>query len=492
MGLSVRGESKLLARHSIVYGLGNMLSKVVGFLMLPIYTRFLSPKDYGTLELLTLTSEVIAIIISGRISSGIARFYFQYDDDGDRAAVITTSIIGVAVLSGVGIIVACYFRNRISSLVLHDSSLGYFFLIAFVGLWISLVSEIGFLYLRIIKSSGRFIGWSLAKLVLALSMNIYFVVVVKSGVIGILYSRVIAGSFIIVTLVLPLLYRMDIRISKAKLLELLRFSIPLVPASLANMVVLVSDRFFLGSIVSLGEVGIYSLANRFAVIPGYFISAPFMQIWTVRRLEVYKEPNSEEVMGTVFTYFCLLMVAVGLSVAIFAKDAIQIMAAKEFWNAWRLVPILVIAQVVLSFFQHFNMGILISKKTKYFLIIDSVNACIALFLYYMLIPRYGALGTAIGSLVAYTFRVLLVYIITIRFYRIHVEIVRILKIFTTGALVYLGCMWISSPSIWGMVGPKLLILSCFPLLLLTLGFFNQAELGFIKNIVKKRLCNDNR
>ena len=486
MRLSVKSESKLLARHSLVYGLGNLLSKVTGFLMIPIYTRFLSPSDYGTLELLTLTSEVIAIIISGRISSGIARFYFEYEDDRDRADVISTSILAVAGISGIGILLASAFRNSISNLVLGDPSLGYFFLVAFAGLWFSLVSEIGFIYLRIIKASGRFIAWSLAKLVVSLSLNIYFLMGLKIGVIGILYSRVISCGFILIVIVLPLLRSIGLRFSSARFSELMRFALPLVPSSLANMVVLVSDRFFIRSLVSLAETGIYSLATRFAVIPGYFISAPFMQIWSVRRMEVYKEANAEEVMGRVFTYFCLLMVAVGLTVAVFAKDAIQLMANPDFWSAWELVPILVLAQIVLSFFQHFNVGILISKKTKYFLYIDSVNAVVSLFLYYLLISRYGVRGAAIASLVAYAFRVALVYAVTTRFYQIHVEIVRIGKIFTAAALIYLACAWISpSSNLWSAVGLKLILLCAFPLLLFALRFFGSDEIRVIRTAFLK-------
>lgn len=485
MAISVKGESKLLARHSLVYGLGNLLSKVTGFLMIPVYTRFLSPSDYGTLELLTLTSEVISIIITGRISSGIARFYFQYEGEREREEVISTSIVTVAVASGIGLILAAAFRDKLSQVVLGDPAFGYFFLVSFLGLWVSLVSEVGFLYLRIIKASEKYVVWSTTKLVLSLSLNIYFIVGLHIGVIGILYSQVAASGLILVGVVLPLLARIGVRFSSSILAEMAKFTLPLVPSSLANMIVLVADRFLLRSLVSLSETGIYSLANRFAAIPGYFISAPFMQIWTVRRMEVYKEQNAEEVMGRVFTYFCALMAAVGLGVAVLARDAIQIMANQEFWSAWKVVPILVLAQVVLSFFQHLNIGILIAKKTKYFLYIDSLNAVFSLGLYYYLIPKYGVYGAAIGSLVSYALRVVLVYIATIHFYRIHLEFNRISKLAISVFLLYFASSIVTTQLVWLSLLLKGLLVFAFPVLLWFLGFFRKSEIGLLRNALLK-------
>ena len=86
----------------MIYGVGVILSRAVGFLMLPVYTRFLSPGDYGVLTLLQMTTDVTAILLSAGTTAGVLRFYFKATTDRGRHAVIDTALTLLAVLNGIG------------------------------------------------------------------------------------------------------------------------------------------------------------------------------------------------------------------------------------------------------------------------------------------------------------------------------------------------------------------------------------------------------
>ena len=287
MKTSVKRESKLLAKHTLVYGLGNVFNRIVGFLMIPIYTRFLSPADYGILEIVTLTTEIIAIVASTGITQVLSvDFIITMKKILIEMRVLSTSIIAFSTFSLIILIPLISQAGFLADLLLDSEEQKIFFIVSITGIWFASLSQIGFLYLRILKQSIRYLIFSLCKLVLALILNIYFIVVLKMGVIGILYSSMIAAAFTTVMLTIPIFKNTGIRFSLVKLKEMLAFGLPLIPSSIANMVVLVSDKFFLRFLVSLTETGLYSLAARFAVIPGHFIVYPFMQIWDVRRLEI--------------------------------------------------------------------------------------------------------------------------------------------------------------------------------------------------------------
>ncbi len=489
MNTTVKKESKLLSKHTLIYGLGNVFNRVVGFLMIPIYTRFLSPTDYGILEIVTLTTQIIALVASAGVTQGIVRFYFEYESEKDKNEVMSTSIIAFSIVSLIVLIPVLCFSSSLAELLLDSSDQRNLFMVSIGTIWFASLSQIGFYYLRILKQSSRFMIYSVAKLVLALSLNIYFIVVLDTGVIGVLYSTLISAAGITLFLTFPIFKQTGLRFSKKKFKELLKFGLPIIPASIGNLVILVSDKFFLRFMVSLADTGLYSLAARFAVIPGYFIVYPFMQIWEVRRLEIYKQPNSEQIMGQVFTYFCLLISFVGLGISVLSRDAIEIMADPKFWDAYKAIPVLVLAQIILSFFQHFNLGILITKKTKLFTYIDVTNGFFNLIFNYILIKQFGMMGAAYATLTSYSLRVIMVYMVSIRFYRIYFEVSRVMKIFFTAGVIYWAGLMIHGQNLYMNLAFKTSLLILFPVILVMIRFFRPDELDWIKNTVRNHRLN---
>lgn len=486
MGLSVIKEAKLLANHSLIYGIGNLLNRIVGFLMIPIYTKFLSPNEYGVLEVATLTAEIIAMVASAGMTQSISRFYFRYEKEQDRNEVLSTGMIAFSGLSLFVLIPVLFASPYLAGLLLDGPDQKNIFIVAIINIWFASLAGVGFLYLRLLKKSLRFLQFSTTKLVLALSLNIYFVTVAKSGVIGILYSTLISSAVMTLLLTVPIFKKTGFLFSRNKFSEMFRFGAPMIPASMANFAVLVSDKYFLRFLVSLTDVGLYSLASRFAVIPGQLIVYPFMQIWEVRRFEIYKQPNAEEIMGRVFTYYCLIVTVVGLGVSILAKDAIELMATPKFWPAYKAVPVLILAQVIQSFFNHFNLGISISKRTYLFTYIDVTNAIVNLILNYVLIKKFGMMGAAYASLFSYSLRVMMVYVATLSLYHICFEARRCGIIFSSAGIIYFLSCYIQTGNVWLTMVSKLSLLLLFPVLLKIMFFFRPSEIVAIAEAIKKK------
>ncbi len=484
---SVRKETKLLAYHTMIYGFANLLNRIIGFLMIPVYTRYFSPSDYGVLEIITITTQVIGLVASVSMAQSIGRFYFQYEDQENRNLIVSTGILAFSLFSLLILIPLLFLSERLSSLLLGTSVGRSFFLVAISTVWFSTLNEIGFFYFRILRKSVRFMILTVIKLICAIGLNIYFIVGIRTGIIGVLYSTLITSLVFSFVLILPILKKTGLHFSFSRLKEMLSFGLPLIPSSLANLVVLVSDRYFLRFLATLSDTGLYSLAYRFSSIPGYFIAYPFMQVWSTRRLEIYKMENSEKVMGKVFTYFCVFIVAAGLAVSVLSKDVIELISDPKFWPAYKTVPILVLAQVIVSFFQHFNIGLLIEKKTQYFTYIDLFNAVINLGLNYYLISWLGIIGAALATLISYSLRVLLVYIVTLPIYSIHFESLRVLKLFISAGLIYSISTFLDTSRLWIDIGLKtMLLLVFFPLSLMILRFFSKVEFEAFKNLFVKR------
>lgn len=485
MSLSIGKETKLLARHSVVYGIGNISNRAAAFLLLPIYTQYLTPNDYGVKELVGLSTEVIAILLSTAISSAVYRFYYEQDGPTERNEVLSSALVGVGVIGLVAIAILSGFTTTMARYILDDADLNYFFMISFCSMWFQSLNEIGNNYLRLERRSVRYVVLSSSKLLLAISLNIYFVVFRGMGVLGVLVSTLIASVALSSVLVIPVLRKVGLRVSLPKLRAMLRFGLPLIPSQLGAFVVHLSGRFFIKGYCSIADAGLYSLGYRFGTLPSNFISSPFNQVWLPRRFELYKREGSEELFGRIFTYFLCFLVPAGLAVSVLTEDLLRIMAAPTFWSAWRIVPIIALADVIFSLHYHLNMGILIEKKTRYLAYVNLSNGALVILLNLLLIPRYGIYGAAVTTLIAFVCKVSLTYYFSSRYYRIHFEFGRIGLLLLSAAIVYAMCTQVELASLYWSLLAKAGVVCSYPVLLLLLGFFSVAEKERIAAVVRR-------
>ncbi|SPD75004.1 putative Polysaccharide biosynthesis protein [uncultured Desulfobacterium sp.] len=475
MSISVISESKLLAMHSLIYGLGNALNRVVALLLLPIYTRFLTPHDYGIKELVGLSTDVIGILLSTAISGAIYRFYFEYQDEKDRNEVISSAIITIGSFGLLTLTILSFATKTMARYILDSPELYYYFLISFASVWFNSLNDIGYNYLRANHQSLKYVVFSLVKLTSNIGMNIYFICFLKIGVLGILISTLITSILMFLVMNVPLSIKTGMRFSATKIKEMLRFGLPMIPGQFGAFLVNISDRFFIKGYCSVADAGLYSLGYRFGTLPANFISEPFNQVWQPRRFEIYKEDNSEKIFGKIFTYFLTFMLFAGLIIAMLTKDILMIISDSTFWQAYKIVPIIVLATIIFTFHYHLNMGILISKKTKYLAYINLSNGIFVLILNFLLIPKYGVFGATYATLFAFIYKIALTYHYSSKYYKIHFEFLRIGKTIIIAALIYCASLFIGHPVIYLSICLKVSLVLLYPVILLLLGFFTKEE-----------------
>ncbi len=185
---------KNLSKHTLIYGAGIILSRAAGLLMIPIYTRYLVPKDYGLLELLDLFVYVVGILVAMAIRSSVNRFFYDSEDPEVRRDVIATAFISTSGISLWAAGVLILFAPDLSSLIFQTPVYAPFIRIVLATFWVNTVAELGFVYIQAQQKSFLFSILSIVRLVITLSMNILFLVGLGMGVEGILVSGLIAGT----------------------------------------------------------------------------------------------------------------------------------------------------------------------------------------------------------------------------------------------------------------------------------------------------------
>ncbi len=414
-------EIRRLGKHTAIYATGTLLAKLASFLMLPIYTHFLTPSDYGVLELLSMTINVVGMLAGIGIGVSVFRFRAEYAEERDKAAVMSTAAIAMTVTAlataGLGI----FFSPALSHVILKGAGRAIYFRVFFLTYLAQTLETIPLLQVRAEERSTFFVGVSTAKLVGMLTLNIYLVAIRGMGVMGVLVSSLVVTSTSALLLGIGMFRRTGMRFDLEKLGRMVGYGYPMVFVFVGNFILVFSDRYFLQQFSSTAQVGLYSLAYQFAFVLSAFAMTPFQQIWAPQRFVIATRPDAREIFARVFTYLNLALGAIALGLVLFAGDVLRIMSAPAFWRAAPIVPMLVAAQVLWSWCNFVNIGLLVEERTGSLAGASTVGVAATLLLNFLLIPRYGMWGAAGATFLAYGVRFSAIYMVGQRRYPIPFE-----------------------------------------------------------------------
>jgi len=329
-----------IIKHSSIYMLGIILSRVISFIMLPIYTRFLTPGDYGVLELLTMTSDAISILIGMGLPSAIFRFYSEKETQEEKNRVISTALISGASLFFLVFSILFLNSGAFSKLVFGKDTYTTYFRVIFISMMFSSSIELPLVFLRAKARSFEFVILSSIKLAIQLSLNIYFVVYLGYGVIGVLYSTLIASVLLSIYLLITTFRSCGLGFSTGILKDLVKYGVPLIFSQLGAFVLTFSDRYFIQAYFNVNEVGLYSLGYKFGTIVSALLMGPFFQHWAIEMFEIDKRADREQVFVNIFDAMFVVSMILIFMESIFIKEAVRIISAPEYLLAYTIVPII--------------------------------------------------------------------------------------------------------------------------------------------------------
>jgi len=429
-----------IGQHGLVYAAGMVLSKAVAFVMLPVYTRYLTPADYGLLQLIDMVLEVASIVAGSRLGAGIFRYYHKAETPEDRRAVLSTAAIVLVTTYALAATLLCVFAPTIAQVALGGARDVALVRIAGMSLGLQSLLIVPFAYLRVRDRSVFYVAITLVKLVLQVGLNIAFVVYLGLGAKGVLLSTLVANLVIGAVLTGYLIKGVGLRLSRAAARNLLRFGIPFVGTQIATFVLTFGDRYFLKLVSDTAAVGLYGLAYQFGFLLADLGELPFSLVWEPARFEIAKRPDRDELYSRAFIYFSILLLTIGVLITLFVGDFLRIVAAPAFLPAGQLVPIILIAYVLQSWTIMHNIGMQVRERTEYYTLANWVGAAVALVGYAILIPRFVGLGAALATVASFGVREVMVYTLSQRLWPVRYQwapVIRLSLLATSVAIISL-------------------------------------------------------
>lgn len=403
------GGAKGFARHASAYAIGNVARQLAGFVMLPIYTRFLSPADYGAVGLLTLALALLEPFFGARLAQAIPRFFFLERDERTKQSVIISALSLTTAVSAVTAAGIWILSEPASEILFGTPEYALATAIFGLNMLTQPVEYSGMTFIRMQQRSTLFLAVSLCKLGLQIALNLYLVVYLQLGVTGVILSGVIASGISGLGLTAYTLYYNPPRIDPRITWKMLVYSWPLWFAGLAGLYTGSSSRLFLRVFGSLDSVGLIELGSRFASIISLLIWTPFSQHWDVVSYKLYAENRAKKPFQTAFLVVSTLLLIIGLGVSIFSETVIEIMAAPAFHGASQTVPLLTLSFIFTCLGGFFSFGFLATDNTRLVSYSQYFMAVIITVLFFILVPPYKEVGASLAQCLAALATFLFIY-----------------------------------------------------------------------------------
>lgn len=409
-------EYKSLLKDSGIFAIGQLGSKLITIFFVPLYTSCLTTEEYGTADLVVMTISLVFPILTASISEAILRFCYQEEIKKESIVSVFYTIILLSTIVNLGLGLAIgFFVPVISQYYVY-----YIILTTLAAIETGLAN-----YLKGCRLIKEFAAQGIVHTFVIAVANVLMLVVFKMGLTGYFLSMIVAHILTIVYIIfagdlvkLPISFKLD----KALFKEMLVYSLPLVPAGMAWWVNSSADKYMISGMLTVGDVGIYSVAHKIptilTTITGFFLSA-----WQLSAIKNVKSPNYGSFFSTVVkSVNCILIIGSGaiiLSCQILAKILFQ----NDFYVAWKVVPLLTVASCFSTIAGVFASAFTAAKKTNILFISTSVGAVVNIIANYYLINAFGIMGASIATCLSFLVMVVVRYcMMTKNLVKLHINL----------------------------------------------------------------------
>ena len=473
-----------LASTGASYTASSVISKLFAVALLPVYTRHLTRADYGAAEVLLATVVALSIVFRLGIVEALLRFYYENPEEEPgsnrqvrlrtwRDDVVKTSVSFLFIAITIGALLVVALAGPLSEALLgrRDTEL---LLITAGGLWVFTLYELMMALFRLDERARAYFAASLTNVLLTIALTVWLVVFEDEGARGLLLGNFVGSALVLAALLWIHRARLALVPSRARLGEMLRFGLPMMPAELSLYALNFVDRVALARLAGLAEAGLYALAVKFSQAVTVIVRG-FNLAWPPLAYSIRDDDTARRTYSVVITYYLLLAFTVVLALSLEARWVVRALAAPDFFDAYKAVPLVATGVALYALYLVLSVSVSRTGRTAFNFPVTGTALAVNIALNLVLIPPYGLVGAGIALVGAYVVMIALMYGVTRRIFPLDLEWGRILRIVgIAGALFALGELLLPTSGIAGFVARAAVALVYLPLLWAS-GFFGDEE-----------------
>ncbi|NLO18809.1 MAG: oligosaccharide flippase family protein [Ignavibacteria bacterium] len=484
----MRKKIKTLASDTLVYGIFTVVSRFLTFLLTPLYSNYLTLDEVGDVTYIFSIIAFLNIIYNIGLESAFFRFY-KKDDLLLSKKAFSNSYLPIVFSSLLFSSIIFINSEAIArSLPLTTNAIQIIKISAFIPFF-DAIAVIPYALLRMVRKVKKFSTLRFLQVVVAVTLNVLFVVVFPLGSKGVMLAQIISNALAVFIFIPELRKYLILKIDKTLLKQMFRFGIPTVPASLSSIILQIADRPILIHLTNSVQGAIYSVNYRLGIPMMMFVGI-FEYAWKPFYLSNYEEKDAKQLYARIMTYFSLVCAAIFLLTGFYMDFVVRFpfvggkFINPDYWEGMGIIPIILAAYFFNGLFTILSAGFHIEKRTDYLPLAVGIAAVLNIGLNFLLIPHIGYWGSAYATLIAYFISAVLLYIFAKKVYYIKYELKRLfLIVFLSAALYFIFIFITSGMELWLSFTLRTVALLLFVVLLKAFGFFTSSEILVIKRFL---------
>jgi O-antigen/teichoic acid export membrane protein len=415
---------KQLGSDSLVYGLGNALSLSANFLLLPLYSRIFTPDEFGVIDLLTTLSTILAVFIIMGFTSAQTFFFFEDEQLSSRRLLLSTSFLfrlvvalflcGTLFMSAE--IVAQYLLQDVQRANLLRVTAAYVAVLVMRTLFANI--------LRLLFVRLRYLIVTVGSTAFMVLLIILFVWIGDWRLQGVVWGRFLGTLAGVMVGFLFIREYVAFEFSHHRLLDMIKYGLPLLPSELSVWGIRYIGRYFVLSFGGLGDVGLYSYAGKLAMAIG-LVTYAIRIAWPPLAMSIAKQEDAKTFYAKVTTYYIIGLSLLAVFLSLFSRDIIALISASSYLPAHRAVGIMAFAEIGYGLIPILGIGLMIEKRTGIIGLALAVGFVADLVANVILVPWLGVAGAAMATTLSFICTNLIMWFKTKSVYPINYETKRI-------------------------------------------------------------------
>jgi O-antigen/teichoic acid export membrane protein len=467
----VSGYLRRLATTGAAYTAASILSKVIAVALLPLYTRYLTPADYGAAEVMFAAVVSASIVVRLGTVEALLRFYYKDGENPDR--VVATSFAAMFWVATAAALAALPFAGQISEALLNRPAAD-LARISIGGLWVLTMFEYLLTLFRLQERARAFFLTTIFNVLVTIGLTVVLVVGQGEGARGLLLGSYASGAAFVLGLIVVHRRRLSLWIDRELLRRLMRFGLPTMPAELSLYLLNFVDRIIIVRSAGLAEAGLYSLAVKFAQAVNVLVRG-FQLAWPPLAYSIRNDDEARRAYAIVVTLFVAACAWVVAGMWLLSRWIVRALAAPEFFGSYKAIGL--ISTGVTLYALYLVLVVILGRtgRTGFNFPAAIAGLVVNVALNLVLVPALGIAGAGLALVVSYLVVLGLMYVFTQRLFPVPYEWGRLLRVVATVAvLVGVGELLVPTSG-----APSLLIraalFAAYPAALFATGFFTAGE-----------------
>ena len=419
--------------HSKNYLSAEIFISALAFISIPIFTRLLSPNEYGILAIFSSITSIFAILLGFNIRGAVARYY--YEKSHDFAEFLGNNLLFILLFNFFAISLIYLFKDSIANFFVI---IPYLFLIAIFISAFTIPSNMYLAYLQASKQSKKFSLISISKGILSLIISIIWVYLLKENrYYGKVYSSLLIATMFAVYMIFSLVKLSKFNFKLEHIKYSIKFGVPLIPHAFSGFILAFFDRIIINQLTGSLNTGLYSFAYNVGTVM-HIVAMAMNKSWVPIFYQNMANEDFKKIDNLAYNYSkYIYFAAIGL--ILFSKEIVSLMAAEEYHTALPVVPIIVIGYVGVFLSTLYASYSFYRKKTGLISLATLFAGGINIGLNYWLIPIYGYVAAAYTTLVSY-FLLFLFHFLNVKYILKEKDIISLRRVLSNFGFIILAVL----------------------------------------------------